>query len=92
MDTSCLDNIRSRFSKIITIEEGIINGGFGDGVSAWLLENSFSGRLRRLVLPDEFVEHGSRDQILSMLGLDVNGLLNTIYDMVDEKKESHNYK
>ena len=92
MDTSCLDNIRSRFSKIITIEEGIINGGFGDGVSAWLLENSFSGRLKRLGLPDEFVEHGSRDQILSMLGLDVNGLLNTIYDMVDEKKESHNYK
>ena len=91
MDTSCLDNIRSRFSKIITIEEGIINGGFGDGVSAWLLENGFSGRLKRLGLPDEFVEHGSRDQILSMLGLDVNGLINTIYDMVDEKKEAHNY-
>ena len=91
MDTACLDNIRSRFSNIITIEEGIINGGFGDGVSAWLLENGFSGQLKRLGLPDTFVEHGSRDQILSMLGLDINGLLKTIYDMVEKKKEFQNY-
>ena len=86
-----LENIRLRFSRIITIEEGIINGGFGDGVSGWLLEAGFSGRLKRLGLPDTFVEHGSRDQILSILGLDSDGLLKTIQDMVDDKKEVHNF-
>ncbi len=91
MDIACLENIRSRFSRIITIEEGIINGGFGDGVSGWLLEAGFAGQLKRLGLPDTFVEHGSRDQILSILGLDSDGLLKTIQDMVDDKKEVHNF-
>ena len=91
MDIACLNNIRSRFSTIVTLEEGIINGGFGDGVSGWLLEAGFSGRLKRLGLPDTFVEHGSRDQILNMLGLDIDGILKTIQNMVDDKKEVQSF-
>ena len=58
MDIACLENIKNKFSNIITIEEGTINGGFGDGVSSWLLENGYKGHLKRLGLPDSFVEHG----------------------------------
>ena len=88
MDTACLENIKNKFSKIITLEEGTINGGFGDGVASWLLENGYSGVLKRLGLPDSFVEHGSRDQILSDLGLDENGLFSSIRKMITIKKES----
>ena len=88
MDTACLENVKNKFSKIITLEEGTINGGFGDGVASWLLENGYSGVLKRLGLPDSFVEHGSRDQILSNLGLDENGLFSSIRKMITIKKES----
>ena len=86
MDIAFLENIRNKFSKVLTIEEGIINGGFGDGVAAWLLENGYKGRLKRIGLPDSFVEHGSRSQILSSLGLDVDGVVLSIKDMVKSKK------
>jgi len=85
MDTACLENIRSKFSNIITLEEGIINGGFGDGVAAWLLENGYLGKLKRLGLPDKFIQHGPRDKILTKLGLDVNGVTNTIQGIISTK-------
>ena len=87
MDTAYLDSIKSKFSKVITLEEGTATGGFGDGVASWLLENGFSGKLKRLGLPDTFVEHGSRDQILTMLGLDANGIAKTIQEMVTKKEK-----
>tara|TARA_Y100001934_G_scaffold268969_1_gene351826 strand:- start:11 stop:451 length:441 start_codon:yes stop_codon:yes gene_type:complete len=86
MDIACLDNIQSRFTYVITVEEGIINGGFGDGVAAWLLENNFSGRLKRLGLPDSFVEHGSRDEILNSIGLSVSGLIDTVKEILVNNK------
>ena len=90
MDVSFLKTISTRYSKIITIEEGTINGGFGDGVASWLLENNFNGSLKRIGLPDSFVEHGTRNQILSQLGLDAEGLSVTIKEMVP-LKETLNY-
>ena len=87
MDTAYLSSIKSKFSKVITLEEGTTTGGFGDGVASWLLENGFSGTLKRLGLPDTFVEHGSRDQILTMLGLDENGVAKTIQEMVTKKEK-----
>ena len=87
MDTAYLNSIKSKFSKVITLEEGTATGGFGDGVASWLLENGFSGMLKRLGLPDTFVEHGSRDQILTMLGLDANGIAKTIQEMVTKKEK-----
>ena len=83
MDFSKLKNIKNKYNKIITIEEGVINGGFGDGVASWLLEQEFSGKLKRLGLPDNFVEHGPRDTILKNLGLDSNGIKLTILEMLN---------
>jgi 1-deoxy-D-xylulose-5-phosphate synthase len=85
MDTAYLDSIKKKFAKIITLEEGTTTGGFGDGVAGWLLENGFQGQFKKLGLPDTFVEHGSRDQILTMLGLDVDGVAQSIRNFVGEK-------
>ena len=74
--------VKNKFSKVITVEEGTIIAGFGDGVASWLLENGFNGKMKKIGLPDNFVEHGSRDQILKMLKLDVDGLASQIYDFI----------
>jgi len=83
MDLSTLDSIRLKFKKIITIEEGVITGGFGDGVASWLIEEGFNGKLKRLGLPDHFVEHGPRDKLLQILGLDSEGLSKSILKMLN---------
>jgi len=88
MDTAYLNSIIKRgFDKIITIEEGVINGGFGDGVSSYLLENGYSGSIKRLGLPDSYVEHGSRNQILNSLSLDNDGIKNKIIDLYASAQE-----
>ena len=76
-----LSSAVSKFSNVITLEESNISGGFGDGVSSWLLENNFKGKLKRIGLPDSFVQHGSRAEILKSIGLDDFSLLqkNKIY-------------
>ena len=88
MDTAYLDSIKKKFSKVITLEEGTIVGGFGEGVSSYLLEVGFKGRIKKLGLPDSFVEHGSREEILSMLKLDVDGISQSILDVIGEKEAS----
>ena len=78
MDTSYLKSAVSKFSTFITLEESNTAGGFGDGVSSWLLENNFKGKLKRIGLPDSFVQHGSRDEVLKSLGLDNEALFESI--------------
>ena len=82
MDEQYLKSIPDKFDYVITLEEGVVTGGFGDGVAAWLLENRYKGILKRLGLPDTFVEHGSRDQILELHGLDKAGLKQTIKKLI----------
>ena len=78
MDTSYLKSAVSKFSTFITLEESNTAGGFGDGVSSWLLENNFKGKLKRIGLPDSFAQHGSRNEVLKSLGLDDEALFESI--------------
>ena len=78
----------SKFSIFITLEESNISGGFGDGVSSWLLENGYKGKIKRIGLPDSFVQHGSRDEILASLGLDTDNIFKLIKSTLDKKVEN----
>jgi len=82
MDVAYLESILEKFSTVVTMEEGVITGGFGDGVAAWLSDKGFGGVVKRLGLPDEFVEHGPRPLLLEKLGLDKNGLIKTVKSLV----------
>ncbi len=64
MDETYLKSIIKRFTKIITVEEGVLNGGFGSGVTEWLADNNYQGRIKRIGIPNEFVTHGDRDLLL----------------------------
>ena len=83
MDESYLKSLIQRFENVVTIEEGVVIGGFGDGVSSWLLENGFQGRIKRLGLPDSFVQHGKREELLSEVRLDENSIIKTIQSLVN---------
>jgi 1-deoxy-D-xylulose-5-phosphate synthase len=84
MDVRYLEALHKRFTKIVTIEEGVVTGGFGDGVAGWLVGRGFAGRVVRLGLPDEFVSHGSRNLLLRKLGLDSRGIQQAVRQLVVE--------
>ncbi len=84
MDKDYLQSILERFDNVITIEEGVKTGGFGESVAAWFATNGYKGSVKIISLPDEFVEHGPRDLLLEKWGVDQKG----IEDIVLNQNES----
>jgi Deoxyxylulose-5-phosphate synthase len=76
-DEDHLRSLSEGFKIVITIEEGVITGGGGDGASSWLLENDSQGQIKRKGLPDSFIQHGKRDELLDEIGLEENSIMNT---------------
>jgi len=74
-----LGSIIGRFNQVITLEEGIITGGFGEGVSAWLAVKGYKGEVQNIGLPNKFVEHGPRDLLLKKLGVCEAGIIEAVH-------------
>ena len=75
LDTELLHNIAGKFSTIITIEDGLINGGFGSAVLEALQETSFKGSVVRMGVHDEFVSHGTQEELYKQCGYDFDGIV-----------------
>ena len=78
LDADLLREVGEKFSKIVTIEDGVRAGGMGSAVLEWMSDNGFSPRLTRLGLPDEFVEHGTVAQLRQIVGLDKESIVNAL--------------
>ena len=79
LDIDTLCNIASEVKTVITIEENVIQGGFGSAVLEILNENGLSNSVsRRIGLPDEFIEHGSQDELREKFGLDIESIIKVV--------------
>lgn len=74
LDDNLLKEAATRFSNIITIEDGALNGGFGSAVLEWMSDHGFSPRIHRMGLPDHFVEHGTVKELQHIVGIDAEGI------------------
>ena len=71
IDEELLHQIFKKFDKIITIEDGTIVGGFGSAVLEFAQENNYQNKtIKRLGVPDKFIEHGSINQLKKLIKLD----------------------
>ena len=70
LDEAMLHEIGGKFKKIITIEDGVRNGGMGSAVLEWMNDHGYAPVIRRLGLPDEFVEHGKVAELQAIVGID----------------------
>ena len=70
LDDLLLSEVATHFSHIVTIEDGIKAGGFGSAVLEWMNDNGYHPDIKRLGLPDHFVEHGTVEQLREIVGLD----------------------
>ncbi len=82
LDTETLDEIFDQYKTIITFEDGILNGGFGDAVLEYAQEKDFKGKIIRKGYPDEFIPHGSVEELEKLVGLDEESILDTLVKLI----------
>ena len=89
LDAGMLDEISSKFSKIVTLEENSLAGGFGSGVTEYFIDKNYKNDILRIGLPDEFIEHGTQAELHSLLGIDPKGISEKVKVFVENKKYNH---
>ncbi len=86
LDTELLDKVASKFSKIITLEENNLPGGFGSAVSEYFISRNYKNDLSLIGLPDKFVDHGTQEELHRILGIDPEGIANRVKDFIKSEK------
>ena len=76
LDEKMLLSVLKRFDRIISVEENALSGGFGSAVMEFAEAHDVTKPvIKRMGIPDQFIEHGSRGQLLGDLGLDKDGII-----------------
>lgn len=78
LDEDILHEVGKKFRNIITVEDGVRNGGMGSAVMEWFADHDYDVRVKRLGLPDYFVEHGTVAQLQHIVGIDVDGIVQAL--------------
>jgi 1-deoxy-D-xylulose-5-phosphate synthase len=87
LDTELIDRIAGQDTFLITVEDNAVAGGFGSGVNEHLIEQGFdAGGVRNLGLPDRFIEHGERGELLAEVGLSPDAIAKTAAGLLAERR------
>jgi 1-deoxy-D-xylulose-5-phosphate synthase len=78
LDEVMLHEIFQNYDKVITVEDGCIQGGFGSAVGEFMLDNGYSSQLKRLGMPDRVVEHGEQIELHKECGFDPEGIAEAV--------------
>lgn len=78
IDGGILDEVGQRFSRVITVEDGVRCGGLGTAVTEWMADHHYTPEIVRLGLPDEFVEHGTVSELRRIAGIDKSTIIQHI--------------
>jgi 1-deoxy-D-xylulose-5-phosphate synthase len=84
LDEELLHEALKGYSKIITVEDGTIVGGFGSAVTEFMAEHGYKNDLKMLGIPDRVVEHGTLKDLHRECGYDEQGIANAVREMVKE--------
>ncbi len=78
LDTNRLDEVANRFEKIITLEESTLVGGFGSGILEYFAGKNYKNDILKIGLPDNFVDHGTQQELHKILGIDPDGIVEKV--------------
>ena len=74
LDEELLEEVARRFNRIVTVEDGILKGGVGSAVLEYMADHDHTPHIRRLGIPDRFIEHGAVDILRHLCGIDKEGI------------------
>ena len=84
LDEDLLREVGERFKTIVTVEDGVIDGGLGSAVLEWMADHGFTPRVIRLGVRDQFVEHGSTQELYHLLKLDKEGICESLLQALEK--------
>lgn len=82
IDETMLHEVFSKFDKVITIEDGCVMGGFGSAVVEFMADQGYSASIKRLGIPDEYIHHGTQEELWADCGFDTAAIIKTAKEMV----------
>ena len=93
IDEVMLHEVFSKFKHVITIEDGCLMGGFGSAVIEFMVDQKYQAELVRLGIPDEYVHHGTQEELWSDCGFDAPAIVKAVKSLTKFKdKSSSNQK
>jgi 1-deoxy-D-xylulose-5-phosphate synthase len=81
LDEAMLHEVFSNYNKVITIEDGTVVGGFGSAILEFMNEHGYKADVKIMGIPDRLVEHGTPKQLYDEIGIDANGIAETLREM-----------
>jgi len=85
LDKNLLKKIFKNFNQILTVEDGIIAGGFGSAIIEFMSDNGFHANVRRLGIPDRFIDHGTQQELYHECGFDETGIVKAVKETIKVK-------
>ena len=82
LDEALLHRIFQQYDKVITVEDGCLQGGFGSAVLEFMVDHQYQVQVKRLGIPDAVIEHGSQLQLHHDCGYDAEGIEGTVRQMI----------
>lgn len=87
LDEVLLHEVFSKFDKVITLEDGCLQGGMGSAIIEFMIDNGYQSKVTRLGIPDDIIEHGSQDQLYADCNYDVNGIKEAVKKLASKKSK-----
>ena len=82
LDDELLTEIGNKFDRILTVEDGALNGGFGSAVADWMCDHGFSPKIERAGIPDRFIRQGTVAQLDAICGIDKESIKDRILKLI----------
>jgi 1-deoxy-D-xylulose-5-phosphate synthase len=82
LDEAMLHEVFQKFDRVITVEDGCLQGGFGSALVEFMTDHGYSSRIKRLGIPDRIVEHGEQEQLHHECGFDPEGIVRAAHNMI----------
>ena len=86
LDEKLLHQIFKKHSKVITVEDGCIQGGFGSSIIEFMVDHNYQAQIKRLGIPDKYVEHGTQAELWRECDYDTQAIIETVQQIVGVKK------
>ena len=86
LDEKLLHKIFKKHSKVISVEDGCIKGGFGSAVIEFMADHNYHAQIKRLGIPDKYVEHGTQAELWRECDYDTEAIVETVKQIVGVKK------
>jgi len=84
LDEKLLHSICQKFTKIITIEDGCLQGGFGSSILEFMANNNYQVHVKMLGIPDTFIHHGTQDELYNDCHFDLKAIVNSVHAILEK--------